>query len=158
MVLTFIIFMSAGLLVANFYPEIEKIFKAPPAYKWRGGINVQDSFGWMDMVNGEIGKVSEYPVFVGNNTKYLHVYIEVVFSNPINSDIEILNQGNLNFTILSPSGENITKSYCTTFKDHRYEEYFYFENPEEGQWKIKLKVVGYGTYKISTQMYEPVEQ
>ncbi|MCD6480817.1 MAG: hypothetical protein J7L31_00885 [Thermoplasmata archaeon] len=157
MIISFIFFMSAGLLVAAMYPEIEKMFRPPTQYRWEGGINVEDSFGWGDFINGELGKVSEYPIFVENGTKYLHIYIEVDFSNPINPDLEILNQGNLNFSILSPSGKNITKSYCTTLKDHTYEEYFYFENPEKGQWKVKIKVAGYGKYRISAQMYQPIE-
>jgi len=156
MIVSFIFFMVAGLVVAAMYPEIEKMLLPPPRYEWVRGINVEDTFGWADFINEEFGKVSEYPIFVKNETKYLHICIEVEFSNPLNPDINLLNQGNLNFTILSPSGKNITKDYCTTFKDHNYEEYFYFENPEEGQWEIKIKVAGYGKYRISAKMYEPV--
>ena len=136
--------------------KLIQILTPPPEYKWVKVINVEDTFGWLDMVNKEIAKTADYPVFVKNGTKYLHIYIHVEFSNPINPDLESLSQGHLNLTIIKPSGENITKSYCTTAKSKAYDDYFYFNEPQPGEWKVIIKVSGYGKYRIVASIYQPI--
>lgn len=127
----------------------------PPHYEWIKVINVEESFGWLDVINAEMAKTADYPIFIKNDTRYLHIYIHVDFSNPINPDFETLSQGNLNLTIIMPDGENVTKSYCTTGKLRSYDDYFYFTSPQAGEWKITVKVAGYGKYKIVAQTYQP---
>jgi len=136
--------------------KIEQFLMPPPQYEWKRLISVEDTFGWVDVVNKELAKISDYPIYVSNETKYLNIYIHVEFSNPINPDIESLSQGHLNFTILKPDGENITKTYCTATKVKTFDDYFYFENPQEGQWNIIIRVFGYGKYRMVAKAYQPV--
>ena len=136
------------------YRKMVEFFTRPPEYEWIKIITVEEEFGWMDIVNEDFAKVSEYPFVIKNETKYLRIYMEVNFSNPISPRIESLNQGHLNITILSPS-ENYTKTYCTTLKSNEYVDYFYFADPEPGGWKIIVKVVGYGKYKLVAKVYQP---
>ncbi|RLF51178.1 MAG: hypothetical protein DRN11_03250 [Thermoplasmata archaeon] len=136
------------------YEKLVEFFKKPPQYEWIRVVKAEETFGWLDLVNRELAKVSEYPFIIKNNTKYLHILIQVNFSNPISPKIDSFSQGYLNLTIVSPSG-NYTKSYCTTAKIKEYEDFLYFPKPQPGNWKIVVKIFGYGKYKLIAETYQP---
>ena len=133
------------------YEKFVEFFKKPERYEWVTKINVEESFRCLEAINIDLGKVIPYPFFIKEDTKYLHIYIEVNFSSPIG--IGGLSQGKLNLTIITPE-ENITKSYCTAGKSKTYNDFFYFANPKEGEWKLIVKLIGYGKYKILVEAYE----
>ncbi len=147
--------MLSGCIVTDFYEKVMEKIQHPPEYEWQKVIEDEERFGWVDMINFEMAMVNDYTIFLENGTRYLQIFIEVEFSNPIKPELESLNQGRLNLTIIPPSGENTTKSYCTTGKSHSYDDYFYFFSPEKGTWKIIVKVTGCGKYKILAQAYQP---
>lgn len=134
------------------YGKISDLFKKPEKYEWLTIVDLKDEFKWIDILNPDVAKNVSIPIIVSEKTKYLHISIEVNFSNPLSSDIQFLSQGNLNLTILTPS-EEINKEYCTTAKSRSYEEYFYFEEPLLGEWDIILRLVGCGEYKIFIEAF-----
>ena len=140
--------ISAG----EIYEKMSDFFKKGEKYEWVTIANMKEEFKWVDILNPEIAKNVSIPVIVREKTKYLHIIIEVNFSNPVYSDVQFLSQGKLNLTILTPS-EKIEKDYCTTAKSRSYEEYFYFEEPLPGEWNIILKLIGYGEYRIFIEAY-----
>jgi len=145
----------SGCVVSDTVEKAKRFFEGPPSYEW-SKMTYEGEFGWLDMVNANLSKEETHPVYIKNGTQYLNIYIKVEFSNPIVPDFELLSQGRLNLTIISPSGENVTKTYCTAAKSRIYEDYFTFETSgKEEQWNIMVKVMGYGKYKIVTQTYSP---
>ncbi|MEM1513608.1 MAG: hypothetical protein QXW78_05180 [Candidatus Thermoplasmatota archaeon] len=150
--LIFNILLSGCISGEEIYGKISDFFKKPEKYEWKTIIDVKEEFKWIDIINPEIAKNVSIPIIIREKTKYIHIVIEVNFSNPISSGIEFLSQGRLNLTILTPS-EKIEKEYCTTAKSRKYEEYFYFEAPLPGEWAIILKLIGCGEYRIFVEAY-----
>ena len=92
--------MLSGCILYDYYEKVKNILESPPRYEWVKTVQVEDKFGWLDIVNEDMAKSSDYPLFLKNGTKYLHIYIKVDFSNPINPDFEILSHGKFNITII----------------------------------------------------------
>ncbi len=145
--------LSGCVGLKEVYEKLVEFFKKPIQYKWVVKVDREESFKWLDMINADLAKVSSYPFFIKDGTKYLHIYIEVNFSNPLG--IKGLSQGKLNLTIVTPI-KNVSKSYCTTAKSKTYNDFIYFANPEEGEWELVIKLIGYGKYKIFVEAYERI--
>ena len=75
--------MLSGCILYDYYEKVKNILESPPRYEWVKTVQVEDKFGWLDIVNEDMAKSSDYPLFLKNGTKYLHIYIKVDFSNPI---------------------------------------------------------------------------
>lgn len=148
--------LLSGCVVIDFFDDVSSAIEGPQKYEWQK-ITIEETFGWLDVVNEEMAKVGDYPIYIRNDTRYLNIYFSVEFSNPLNPKLGFFNQGRLNFTIVFPSGENITKTYCTTAKSKTYEEHFNFPTSgDREEWFCIVRVIGYGKYKIVAQTYEPV--
>jgi hypothetical protein len=153
--LLFLLPILTGCTLSDYYQKIENVLDTQPKYVWVKTIHVEDKFGWLDVINEELAKVVEYPIFIEKQTKYLHIYINVEFSNPINPSLNIFNYGRFNLTITNPSGDSTEKSYVTTGKSYTYDDYFTIDNPETGNWEISINVFGYGRYIILVETYVP---
>ncbi len=137
------------------YERLMTFLKEPQQYAWVKIVVEEDDFGIWDMINTDAAKNTSITFMVQNGTKFLHIFIEVNFSNPLNPDWECLNQGELNFTIITPS-DKISKEYCTAFKSHSYDDFIYFVDPQPAKWNLIIKVRGVGKYKILVEAYQPV--
>jgi hypothetical protein len=146
----------SGCVVVDFFENVESVIEGPQEYAWQT-MTIEERFGWFDMVNEELSKVVEYPIYVRNGTRFLNLYVQVTFSNPLSPDLTFLSQGNLNMTVAPPSGDEITETYCTTTKYRTFEWHNNFETSgSTEEWSIALRMVGYGNYKIVAKTYEPV--
>lgn len=154
MALIFLLSLLSGCIsTKQIQQKMEEFFKKEE-YEWVIKIDNSEDFGWFDMINWELAKVDKYPFIVQNNTRYLHIFVEVNFSNPINPKYKKLSQGKVNITISSPE-KNYTKCYSTLGKSNKYEEFFNFASPYSGKWEIIIKVTGMGKYRLIVKTYQP---
>jgi len=137
------------------YEKLMSMLKKPQKYGWITIVEEENDFGFLDMINAELAKNDSIAFLVQEGTRYLHFFIEVNFSNPINPDWEFLSQGKLNLTIVTPS-EKISKEYCTTAKSRTYDDFIYFVDPQPEKWNLIIKVTGVGKYKVLVEAYQPV--
>jgi len=126
--------------------KIKEFFTPPQKYEWVKKVDEKGEFGILDIINSNLAKVDYFPFMIENGTKFLHVYIKVNFSKPA---------GFLNITIVSPH-KNYTKEYSTIAKSFKYDDFFYFDNPEEGNWKIVVKFTGIGKYTLVAEAYQKI--
>ncbi len=135
-----------GCVELNEMEQKAKQFLSPPEkFIWLNKINQSTDFGLLDMINKDMAKVDEYPLIIHNSTKYLRIHIHASFSKPL---------GSINVTVVSPS-KNESRKYSTLGKSCEYDDYFYYDTPEPGNWKIVIKVSGIGSYKILARAYQP---
>jgi hypothetical protein len=126
-------------------------------YRWNEKLDGSEEFKVIDTINEQVAKVETYPLRpLKRDALFLHLYVDVNFSNVINKDWECLTTGYANITITRPSGENITCDYHVLGKDNTYNEFFYFPHPAVGNWSLTVKVRGSGHYRMFAEAYEPV--
>ena len=125
-------------------------------YQWNEKLDGQEDFNIIDTINENAAKVESYPLRpLKKGALFLHLYVDVNFSNIINKEWECLTTGYANITITKPSGENISHDYQVLGKDNTYNEFFYFPNPAVGNWTLTVKVRGSGYYRMFAEAYEP---
>ena len=134
---------------------VEK-FGEKQRYEWDAKLEDKKSFNILDVINQNFAKVVNYPpIEVKPHTRYMHLYVHVNFSNLINQGWTSLTLGYVNITITNPSGLNTSREYSTLGKGNEYEDFFYFVEPQKGNWEVTLRVRGTGSYKIFAEVYEP---
>ena len=125
-------------------------------YAWNSRLEDEKTFKIIDVINENFAQVEDYPpIDVGKDVRYMHISVEVDFSNFINPGWSSLTLGYVNITITDPSGTNTSREYSALGKGNEYEDFFYFTEPLEGNWDITLRVRGTGSYKIFAETYEP---
>jgi len=125
-------------------------------YQWNSKLEDEKTFKIIDVINQNFAKVEDYPpIGVNSGAKYMHVSIEVDFSNFINPGWASLTLGYVNITITDPYGVNTSREYSALGRGNEYEDFFYFTEPQKGNWKVTLRVRGTGSYKIFAEVYEP---
>ncbi len=126
-------------------------------YRWQEKLDGREDFNLIDTINENAAKVETYPLRpLKKDALFLHLYVDINFSNVINKDWECLTTGYANITITKPNGENETYDYRVLGKDNTYNEFFYFPNPAVGNWTLTVKVRGSGYYRMYAEAYEPV--
>lgn len=125
-------------------------------YRWNEKLDGEEEFKILDTINENAAKVESYPLRpLEEEALFLHVYVDVNFSNVINKDWECLTTGYANITITKPSGVNQSRDYQVLGKDNTYNEFFYFPNPAVGNWTLTVTVRGSGHYRMFAEAYEP---
>lgn len=151
-----IVVMLSGCIVTDFIDRAVSIIEGPKEFQWNK-ITFEERFGWADFINEDLAKTGEHLILVRNGTKFLNIYVNVLWSNPVDDRFTLLNQGNFNMTIFLPEGETVNRTYSTLGKPKAYDEYFNFKTSgEEEEWRIIVLVSGYGRYQIVAQTYEPL--
>ncbi len=136
--------------------KLAEKFGEKQEYEWDKKLEDDKTFKVIDIINQNFAKVEEYPpITVKADTKYLHIYINVNFSNFIDSGWSFLILGYANITITNPFGVNMSREYSALGKGNEYKDFFYITEPQKGNWKITLKVRGTGNYKIFAEIYGP---
>ncbi|MEA2054158.1 MAG: hypothetical protein U9O96_03430 [Candidatus Thermoplasmatota archaeon] len=126
-------------------------------YEWNEKLEDEKSFKFIDALNKNLVKIEEYPpIMVKGNTRYMHVYVNVTFSDFVDPVWKYIVPGYANITITDPSGVNVSREYSAFGKENEYKDFFYFAEPQIGNWRITLKIRGSGNYKIFAEIYEPV--
>lgn len=144
--------LISSLLLLNGCVEIKEVeqkakqfFSTPQKFIWLNKINQTTDFGLLDIINKDMAKVDRYPFIIQKSTKYLRIHIHASFSKPF---------GSINITVVSPT-KNESRKYSTPGKSYEYDDYFYYTDPEEGNWMIIVKVTGIGNYTILAKAYQP---
>jgi hypothetical protein len=131
-------------------------------YEWKNRLDENDTFSLMDMLNLNLAEKEDYLFIIREDTKHIHIEMEAEFSNPINKNWEIFNQGSINFTICSPSGKNYSRSYNTILKEKTYKDEIFIPDHEikSGVWKVVVTARGWGknNYRIKVEAYELVDK
>lgn len=126
-------------------------------YRWNEKLDGREDFKVIDTINENAAKVETYPLRpLEKGALFLHLYVDINFSNIINKEWECLTTGYANITITKPSGENESHDYHVLGKDNTYNEFFYFPNPAVGNWSLTVKMRGSGHYRMFAEAYEPV--
>lgn len=126
-------------------------------YTWSETLSDVQSFRFLDIVNKDVAKIERYPpLTIHEDTRYLHLYFNVSFSNPVNPEWRYVTMGYANITITDPTGVNISRDFNALGTGNDYREFFYFVRPLVGNWHITVTVRGIGEYTIFAQVYEPV--
>lgn len=125
-------------------------------YRWNEKLDGEEEFKILDTINENAAKVESYPLRpLEEGALFLHIYVNVTFSNILNTDWESLTTGYANVTITKPSGANESHDYKVLGKDNTYNEFFYFPNPAVGNWTLTVTVWGSGHYRMFAEAYEP---
>ena len=161
-ILTIFLFLSISMSgcvgPGEIIDRIGTIITGGKKYEWETKLDSgEKEFRWINMINKDLAYVNSHPFIIVEDTKRLHIKIEVVFSFPL-LGLDIFSQGGINATIQSPSGENEYMSYNTPLKPKSWKESLYIPTPASGEWKVIVKARGYGNYQIKVAAEEPVER
>jgi len=156
MFIMFVTSMSGCIGPQEISQKLIEKFGEKQKYEWDSKLEDEKTFKIIDVINQNFAKVEDYPpIEVEKDARYMHISIEVDFSNFINPGWSSLTLGYVNITITDPSGTNMSREYSALGKGNEYEDFFYFTEPQEGNWNVTLRVRGTGSYKIFAEVYEP---
>ncbi len=147
--------MSGCIGPGEMINRISTIITGEKRYEWKQKLDTgEKEFRWINMINKDLAYVNSHPFIIVEDTKRLHIKIEVVFSFPL-LGLDILSQGGINVTIQSPSGEKNYMSYNTPLKPKSWSDELFIYMPEYGKWEVIVKARGYGNYQIRVAAEEP---
>ena len=148
----FIISMSGCIGPRETLERLDTLVIGEQKLVWRNRLRIIDEeFNLLDILS----PVDQWPFFVKEDARYIWVYMEVVFSNPLKRDWNFLNQGRVNITFVSPLGERMSYSYVTGLRgSDRYKEMVFISDPAIGQWYAEVKAYGTGRYTIKVEAFQ----
>jgi hypothetical protein len=132
--------------------RVDNLIGGKKVYDWKNRLEInQEEFNILNFLSAP----NQWPFFIKQDTLYMWVFIEVLFSNIFNRDWDILNQGRINITLVSPLGDNISYSYSTALgKPNEDKDMIFLHNPLPGQWHVEVKTFGTGSYNIRVEGYQ----
>jgi len=132
--------------------RVDNLIVGEKNYEWKNRLEIsQEEFNILNFISAP----NEWPFFIKQDTLYMWIHIEVIFSNVFNKDWDILNQGRINITLFNPLGDNISYSYSTALgKPTEDTDMIFIHNPLPDQWHIEVKTFGTGSYSIRIDGYQ----
>ena len=157
LIIFFLVLLLASVLNGCIGPQeainrIDTLIVGEKGYGWKNRLGViQEEFNILSFLSSP----DTWPFFVKKDTLYLWVFIEISFSNILNNEWEILNQGRINITLINPMGERIIYGYSTALgKPHEDKDIVFLTKPLEGQWHAEVKTFGTGSYSLRIEAYQ----
>jgi hypothetical protein len=132
--------------------QVQELIKGEENYEWKNRLEIRkEEFNILNFLSAP----NEWPFFITQDTLYMWIYIEIIFSNIFNKDWDLLNQGRINITLVNPLGDSVSYSYSTALgKPNEDKDIIFLHNPLQGQWHIEVKSFGTGSYGIIIDGYQ----
>ena len=137
--------------------RLQEKLETDEQYEWKEVLDDVQTFRLLDIINENVAKIEEYPpLTVKQETRYLHINFDVEFNKLVDSEWSYITSGYANITITDPTGVNTSREFSALGKGNEFNEFFYFPNPQTGNWNLQIMVRGIGTYTVFAQVYELV--